>query len=84
MHLRDSSIRRMSTEDTEDYRPAGSIEPLWQVLVDGQWLTVDTVVETEKPDGTRLVWLYFVEHRPAVAVKTDLVRSRIPQGSQQQ
>jgi hypothetical protein len=69
----------MSTEDTEDYRPASSIEPLWQVVVDGQWLTVDTVVETEQPDGTSLVWLYFVDHRPAVAAKTDLVRSRIPE-----
>ncbi len=84
MHLRDGSIRSMSTKDTEDYRPASSIEPLWQVLVDGQWLTVDTVVETERPDGTALVWLYFVDHRPAVAVKTDLVRSRIPQEIQQQ
>lgn len=83
MRLRDGSMRDMSTEDTEDYRPAGSIEPLWQVLVDGQWLTVDTVMETEKPDGTHLVWLYFVDHRPAVAVNTDLVRSRIPQGTEQ-
>ncbi len=79
MSLGDGSMRTMSSEDTEGYRPASSIEPLWQVVVDGQWLTVDTVVETEQPDGTSLVWLYFVDHRPAVAAKTDLVRSRIPE-----
>jgi len=81
MSLGDGTIGNMSTEGTtEDYRPASSIQPLWQVVVDDQWLTVDTVVETEQSDGTGLVWLYFVDHRPAVAVKSDLVRSRIPEG----
>jgi hypothetical protein len=70
---------RMGAMSAEDYRPAGDIAPGWQVLVDGQWQQVDTVIETEQRDGARLVWLYFVEHRPAVARKTDLVRSRIPE-----
>jgi chorismate-pyruvate lyase len=48
-------------------------------MVDGQWLTVDTVMETERPDGSRYIYLYFVDHRPAIAAKTDLVRSRIPE-----
>jgi chorismate-pyruvate lyase len=48
-------------------------------MVDGQWLTVDTVMETERPDGRRYIYLYFVDHRPAIAAKTDLVRSRIPE-----
>jgi hypothetical protein len=65
--------------NTEQYRPASAVEPHWQVRVDDQWLTVDTVIETERPDGVCLVWLYFVGHPPAVAVKTDLVRSRIPE-----
>lgn len=79
MNWGDGTIFDMTAQDTEDYRPAGSIEPLWQVMVDGQWLTVDTVVETERPDGVHLIYLYFVGHRPAVAVKSDLVRSRIPE-----
>jgi hypothetical protein len=70
---------RMGAMSAEDYRPAGDIAPGWQVLVDGQWQQVDTVIETEQRDGARLVWLYFVEHRPAVARKSDLVRSRIPE-----
>jgi hypothetical protein len=69
----------MGAMSAEDYRSAGEIAPGWQVLVDGQWQQVDTVIETEQRDGARLVWLYFVEHRPAVARKTDLVRSRIPE-----
>jgi hypothetical protein len=60
--------------NTEQYRPASAVEPHWQVRADDQWLTVDTVVETEHH-----IWLYFVGHPPAVAVKTDLVRSRIPE-----
>lgn len=75
----DATIINMTTGDTDGYRPAGEIEPLWQVMVDGQWLTVDTVVETERPDGVRLIYLYFVDHRPAVALKSDRVRSRIPE-----
>jgi hypothetical protein len=63
----------------EEYRPAGDITPGWQVLVDGQWRQVDMVIETERPDGVRTVWLYFVGHPPAVAIKSDLVRSRIPE-----
>ena len=75
----DGTILNMAVGDTEGYRSAGSIEPHWQVLVDDQWVTVDTVVETERPDGVRLIHLYFVGHRPAVAVKSDLVRSRLPE-----
>jgi|Tabmets5t2r1_1033131.scaffolds.fasta_scaffold120365_2 hypothetical protein len=75
----DGTIVNMTAGGTEAYRPAGLIEPHWQVLVDGQWLTVDTVVETERPDGVRLIHLYFVDHRPAVALKSDLVRSRTPE-----
>ena len=79
MSSTDGNIRDMTAEETEHYRPAHSIEPLWQVMVDGQWLTVDTVMETERPDGSRYIYLYFVNHRPAIAAKTDLVRSRIPE-----
>ena len=62
-----------------DYRPASSIEPGWQVLVDGQWLTVDMTMETERDDGVRVIWFYFAGHRPAAAVKTDAVRSKPPE-----
>ena len=79
MSSTDGNIRDMTAEETEHYRPAHSIEALWQVMVDGQWLTVDTVMETERPDGSRYIYLYFVDHRPAIAAKTDLVRSRIPE-----
>jgi hypothetical protein len=47
--------------------------------VDGQWRQVDMVIETERADGVGVVWLYFAGHRPAVAVKTDLVCSGISQ-----
>jgi hypothetical protein len=65
------------TEGT--YRPASSIEPGWQVWVDGQWLTVEVAVETERDDGMRVIRFYFAEQRSAAAAKTDLVRSRTPQ-----
>jgi hypothetical protein len=79
MSLGDGTTLNLAAGDSEEYRPAGDIEPHWQVLVDGQWLTVDTVVETERTDGVRLIHVYFVGHRPAVAVKSDLVRSRLPE-----
>ena len=79
MNSGDATIINMTTGDTAAYRPAGEIEPRGQVMVDAQWLTVDTVVETERPDGVRLIYLYFVDHRPAVALKSDRVRSRIPE-----
>jgi hypothetical protein len=79
MSSADGNIRDMTAEETEAYRPAASIEPLWQVMVDGQWRTVDTVIETERADGSRYIYLYFVGHRPAVAAKTDRVWSRIPE-----
>lgn len=73
----------MSTNPgAEGYWPASSIDPEqaeWQVLVDGVWRRVDMVVETERDDGVRLIWFYFIDHRPAVALKSDLVRSRIPE-----
>jgi hypothetical protein len=65
------------TEGT--YRPASSIEPGWQVWVDGQWLTVEMAVETERDDGMRVIRFYFAGQRSAAAAKTDLVRSRTPQ-----
>jgi hypothetical protein len=74
MSAADGNIRGMTAEETEAYRPAPSVEPLWQVKVDGEWLTVDTVIQTEG-----YIYLYFVDHRPAAAARTDLVRSRIPQ-----
>ena len=55
MSSTDGNIRDMTAEETEHYRPAHSIESLWQVMVDGQWLTVDTVMETERPDGSRYI-----------------------------
>jgi hypothetical protein len=65
------------TEGT--YRPASSIEPGWQVWVDGQWLTVDMAIETERDDGLRVIRFYFADQRrSAAAAKTDLVRSKTP------